>query len=68
VTATVDEPSRARPRSVSLRLRLPAGTRLRSVTVDGRPAAVDRATATVRLPVTGGRILVAALVSRRATH
>jgi hypothetical protein len=65
ITATVDEPSRSHPHAIALRLRLPAGSRLGSVTVDGRPATVDRATGTVRLPVTGGRVEVSALVSRR---
>jgi hypothetical protein len=37
------------------------------VTVDGRPAAVDRATGTIRLPVTGDLVEISALevVSRR---
>jgi hypothetical protein len=67
VTATVDEPSRSHPRTIALRLRLPAGSRLGAVVVDGRRAAVDRATATIRLPVIGGRVELSALVSRRGS-
>jgi hypothetical protein len=67
IRVTVDEPSRSRPHAIALRLRLPAGSRLGAVTVDGRPAAVDRTTGTIRLPVTGELVEVSAqeVVSRR---
>jgi hypothetical protein len=67
IGVTVDEPSRSRPHAIALRLRVPAGFRLGAVTVEGRPAAVDRATGTIRLPVTGDLVEISALevVSRR---
>jgi hypothetical protein len=47
---TVDVPSRTTPRTLSLRLRLPPGRRIRSVALEGHPyARFDRATGTIDL-------------------
>ena len=47
---TVDVPSRAAPRTLSLRLRLPDGRRIRSVALEGRAyGRFDRATGTIDL-------------------
>jgi hypothetical protein len=54
VDATVETPRRARPKSLHLRLRLPAGTRIATVTLGGRPyARFDPSTGTIDL---SGRI------------
>ena len=50
VHVTVDVPSRAAPKALSLRLRLPHGSRLTRVTVGGRPwQRFDRASGTIDL-------------------
>jgi hypothetical protein len=64
VTATVTEPSRKLPRTIALRLRLPAGSRLLGVTIDGRPwTNLDASSGTIQLPRTGGTVT---LVARRS--
>jgi len=63
VDASIDVPGRARPRTLALRLRLPAGERLGTVAVGGRPyARVDRTTATVDLSGLAGRVTLVAQV------
>jgi hypothetical protein len=50
VRASVTVPERAPPRALKLRLRLPRGQRITSVTLDGRPfERVDRASGTIDL-------------------
>jgi hypothetical protein len=52
---TVEAPRRARPRALKLRLRVPAGTRVGSVTLGGRPyRRVDVTTGTIDLSGRGG--------------
>jgi hypothetical protein len=51
------------PRSLRLRFRLPRGTAIRSVHVDGRPVGLDRATGTIDLP-RGGATSGYAVVGR----
>jgi hypothetical protein len=54
---SVEIPSRVRPREVTLRLRLPGTTRIRSVTLSGRPfRRFDRATGTLDLSGMRGAI------------
>jgi len=62
VTAVVDVPARAE--HVRLRLRLPAGERLRSVVANGRAARLDARTGTVDLSGTRGRVAISATVRR----
>src|SRR5262249_3349384 len=64
VHASVQEPSRARPGSVQLRLRLPRGRKIAALTLDGQAwHAYDRRTGTTRLPVTGDTIDLVAQVA-----
>jgi hypothetical protein len=51
------------PRTLRLRLRLPAGESLASVTVGGRPVPYDRATATIDLSGRTGELEVDAVVT-----
>jgi len=54
---SLDVPERARPRKLSLRLRLPRGYRLTAVTLAGRPyRRFDRRTETIDLPTRPGRL------------
>jgi hypothetical protein len=47
---TVETPRRARPRTLAIRLRLPAGTRIAAVTLAGKPySRFDAATGTIDL-------------------
>src|SRR5205823_5795176 len=65
IDASIDVPSRLPLRSVSLRLRLPAASRIAGVTLNGRPyARVDRRTATIELPARAGHLELVAHVSR----
>jgi hypothetical protein len=65
VHATVDVPSRARPRSLRLRVRLPRGHRVTNVTVDGRRLdRVDVASGTIDLSGRSGRLQVVVGVAR----
>jgi hypothetical protein len=60
VTAVVDVPARAE--QARLRLRLPAGERLRSVVANGRAARYDARTGTVNLSGSRGRVTISATV------
>jgi hypothetical protein len=62
VTAVVHVPARAE--QVRLRLRLPAGERLRSVVANGRRARYDARTGTVTLSGNRGRVAISATVRR----
>src|SRR5262249_1199660 len=58
---TVDEPTRSTPRTLALRLRLPAGIRLTGVTLGGHPyAGFNARTGTIQLPRTGRQITLVA--------
>jgi hypothetical protein len=58
---SVTEPKRSRPKTLSLRLRLPAGARLLGVTVGGRRwTKFDAKTGTIQLPRTSGVVNVEA--------
>ena len=64
VRVSIDVPARRPLRTLGLRLRLPRGTRITGVTLDGRPyARLDRTTGTIKLPTTPGPL---ALVARTA--
>jgi hypothetical protein len=66
VRVSVDVPGRAPLRTLSLRLRLPRGTSVIEVVVDGRRVKkFDRRTATVELPVRPGRLELVARLDRR---
>lgn len=66
VDISVDEPQRAQPRSVALRLRLPTGSRLAGVTLGGRAyPRFDARTATIELPIERGPVTIEARVARR---
>ncbi|HET7043698.1 MAG TPA: hypothetical protein VFI37_02505 [Gaiellaceae bacterium] len=57
VHVTLDVPSRARPPALRLRLRLPGGRHVRSVSLNGSPyARVDRRTGTIDLTGARGRV------------
>jgi hypothetical protein len=57
IRATVDVPARNRPRSLTLRLRLPRGSRIGAVLVDGRPYdRVDRGEGTIDLSGRSGHV------------
>jgi hypothetical protein len=54
---TVETPARSRPRALTLRLRLPAGARITSARLDGRPyTRFDAATGTIDLSGLGGTV------------
>ena len=57
VRATVDLPARSRPRTATLRLRLPEGRRIAAVRLNGRPSRrFDRRAETIGLPTQPGRL------------
>jgi hypothetical protein len=57
VRAVIDVPRRSRPRMLELRLRLPRGTRIERVLLNGRRLrSFDPTTATVELPTVGRRL------------
>lgn len=61
VRASISVPSRRAPREMFVRLRVPGGRRIRSVTVNGRPwKDFDARTSTVRLRRLSGRVEVLA--------
>jgi hypothetical protein len=62
VLASVDVPSRNPPRTLSLRLRLPAGEKLVSVQVDEKPVRFDARTGTIDLSGRRGSIAIDAVV------
>jgi hypothetical protein len=65
VRASVTVPERAPPRELKLRLRLPRGQRITSVTLDGRPfERVDRATGTIDLSGRRGTLDLLAQTTR----
>jgi hypothetical protein len=65
VRASVAVPERAQPRALKLRLRLPRGRRITSVTLDGRPFdRFDRATGTIDLSGRRGTLELAAQTSQ----
>ena len=77
VFGTVQLPSRRRPKTLRLRLRLPHGLRLGAVRVNGQRRPVNRATGTIDLSGLRGTLEVVAVVSgltepptsgRTATH
>jgi hypothetical protein len=64
VSVTVTGPSRTRPKTMAIRLRLPRGARLLGVTFGGRRwTRFDATTGTIQLPLTRGTIT---LVARRS--
>ena len=68
VHVLLDVPQRAPLRMLSLRLRLPRGTRVTGVLLDGRRVdSFDSRTATVGLPVRPGRLELVAEVERRSS-
>jgi hypothetical protein len=57
VHAVIDVPRRNRPRALELRLRLPRGSRIEHVLLDGRPLrSFDPRTGTIELPTLGRRV------------
>jgi hypothetical protein len=65
VRVSLDVPRRGAIRTLGLRLRLPAGSRLARVAVDGRPYARFRpGTETIELPTRPGRMALVAGVSQ----
>jgi hypothetical protein len=57
VRAVVDVPGRSRPRTLELRLRLPRGSRIDDVLLDGGPhRSFDPRTGTIKLPTAGRRL------------
>jgi hypothetical protein len=61
VRASIAVPGRAPLRTLSLRLRLPRGHRISSVSLDGRPwRRFDRETGTIQLPPRAGQLELAA--------
>ncbi len=65
VLAAIDPPSRARPRTLHLRLRLPASTHIATITVNGRRhERLDRATGTIELPPGAERLQLVVSVRR----
>jgi len=65
VRATIDVPSRAPVRTLTLRLRLPAGRRIVSVDLNGRPYhRFDRATGAIALSGLSGRLELVARFER----
>jgi hypothetical protein len=57
VRASIAVPNRAPLRTLTLRLRLPRGHRISSVSLDGRPwRRFDRETGTIELPTRAGQL------------
>jgi hypothetical protein len=63
VHVTVDPPA-SPPSTLRLRLRLPAGERIRSVLLAGRPVRYDRASGTIDLSRARGELALEATISR----
>jgi hypothetical protein len=63
VHVTVDPPASPPPSTLRLRLRLPAGERLRSVLLDGRPIPFDGASGTIDLSRARGELSLEATIS-----